>query len=515
MMQSKLMMRLVLVALALLTVLSLAACGPDKGPEEPTNGETPTTDDGGNVETPTDNETPTGDVLEGGPDLPTVTFPEQEYKVYVRDFGEDGIDYSLELYVGETLGATPTSLERAVYTRMSEIEDKYQIFFSVETDSAQATLGNKIDTSSKTGVDVYDLIGEHGLRVFSYAGKNQLIDLTSLPHNDFTQPWWSQDARENFATSAGRLFGMIGDISYNSVGSAFVMFFNKDIIENIPSLTSPYQLVYDDEWYFDTFEEYAVTTDSNMNGDNTGDLLTDSFGYGTGWWRGPVQALYSTGYRGLTRKGDGWRITVNNDTTNRAVSDLRDLLWNSGCAILDQSDKYENLKKAFRDNRVTFFDDHLSAANEFKATDINFGILPWPKYNDEVEEYYSAVDAGTQIYGVLRNTSDENAIKVSVILEELAYLGHRDIMPFYYETILSYQSLKDEDSINMMGIVHDNLVFDRGYYFVGVFDCFREAVIQKPGENKSLSNIYDSKEGGIEEGIKKWDELDEMLDKEN
>jgi hypothetical protein len=195
--------------------------------------------------------------------------------------------------------------------------------------------------------------------------------------------------------------------------------------------------------------------------------------------------------------------------------DIRELLFDSGVAYLHRADDYSKLRNAFMGDKVAFFDDNIHAASVFKGSDLNFGLLPWPKYNDEVEEYYSAVDAGTQIYGVLRNTSDENAIKVSVILEELAYLGHRDIMPFYYETILSYQSLKDEDSINMMGIVHDNLVFDRGYYFVGVFDCFREAVIQKPGENKSLSNIYDSREGGIEEGIKKWDELDEMLDKEN
>ena len=307
---------------------------------------------------------------------------------------------------------------------------------------------------------------------------------------------------------------MIGDISYYSVGSAFVMFFNKDIIEDVPSLTSPYQLVYNDEWTFDVFEEYVITTASNLDGDGTGDITTDSFGYGTQIWRGPVQALYSTGYRGMVRKGDGWKITVNNDTTNRAVNDMRELLWSSGVAYLDETGEYLDLKSAFSSNRVTFFDNHLHSASIFKATDVNFGILPWPMYGD-AEEYYSCVDAGTQIYAVLRNTSDSNAVKVSTILEELAYRGYKDIMPFYYETILSYQYLKDEDSIKMMEIVHDNLVFDRGFFVNGeISGCFREAVVQKPGETKSLNQIYDSKEGAINDGIKAWDDLDKQLDQE-
>ena len=88
-------------------------------------------------------------------------------------------------------------------------------------------------------------------------------------------------------------------------------------------------------------------------------------------------------------------------------------------------------------------------------------------------------------------------------------------MPFYYETILSYQYLKDEDSIKMMEIVHDNLVFDRGFFVNGeISGCFREAVVQKPGETKSLNQIYDSKEGAINDGIKAWDDLDKQLDQE-
>ena len=101
------------------------------------------------------------------------------------------------------------------------------------------------------------------------------------------------------------------------------------------------------------------------------------------------------------------------------------------------------------------------------------------------------------------------------MLEEMAFLGYRDIMPFYYETILSYQYLKDEDSIKMMEIVHDNLVFDRGFFVDGTASgCFRGAVVQKPGENKSLNQIFDSNESPLMEGIKSWNDLDALLDKE-
>ena len=505
---NKLLTKIVLILLTLTTLLCFASCNtPSEGPvtEAPTD-PTGTVPPGGDEETPTTGPDNGNNGDEEGPDLPTQKY-DGEFKVYIRGWGSEGFDYTDELFVGYTLDPSPSSLDRAVYERMILVQDKYGVIFDVLSRD-DGTDKSVVDTSAKTGTDVFDLLVDHGVHTFGYAQKNLLLDYAKLPYVDTSNPWWNQNMQESFRTAGGKLFAMTGDIGYYSMGSTFAMFFNKDIIADIPSLASPYEKVRADEWTFETFEEYVTIADSNMNGDNSGDLVTDSFGYGTAEWRGPVQAFYSTGERTVIRKNNEWRITVNKDICNRVFFDYRDLLFNSGVAYLKRAVDYADLRSAFISDRVCFFDDNLQAASYFKGSDLNFGLLPWPKYNDEVEEYYSAVDAGTNVYSVLRNTTQANAERVSVVIEALAYYGYRDIMPFYYDTILSYQYLKDRDAIDMLHIIHDNLVFDLGYFLGNTISgVFRTAVISKDG-SASLSTAVDENLGSAEEQLKAWDALD-------
>jgi hypothetical protein len=169
---------------------------------------------------------------------------------------------------------------------------------------------------------------------------------------------------------------------------------------------------------------------------------------------------------------------------------------------------YNNLKDAFVAQRVAFMDGQVNEAGYFAGSDTSYGVLPWPKYNKRVKEFYSAVDAGTSLFGVMRNTSDENAKRISIVLEAMAYSGHKDILPLYFDTILSYQYLKDEDSIEMLHIIHDNLVLDFGYFYSQACDVFRLAVIQP--DAGSLSHEMDEIEQAAREDLwAKWNILDE------
>ena len=45
------------------------------------------------------------------------------------------------------------------------------------------------------------------------------------------KPWWNQEAKTEL-TIEGKLFGMIGQLSYQNLGLTFGMFFNKDLFDN-------------------------------------------------------------------------------------------------------------------------------------------------------------------------------------------------------------------------------------------------------------------------------------------
>ena len=147
----------------------------------------------------------------------------------------------------------------------------------------------------------------------------------------------------------------------------------------------------------------------------------------------------------------------------------------------------------------------------FAGEDLNYGLLPFPKYRKNVKEYYTSVSAGTNLYGVMRNTSKENAERISVILEAMAWEGHDKVLPLYYDTVLSYQALKDEDSIEMLHIIHDSLIWDFGYFYSKACNVFRNCVVD-PESGSLLHAIGELEESTLEELYAKWNALDDGED---
>ena len=50
------------------------------------------------------------------------------------------------------------------------------------------------------------------------------------------------------------------------------------------------------------------------------------------------------------------------------------------------------------------------------------------------------------------------------VVECLAYNGYTSVIPFYYDTLLKGQSVKDSQSLKSLQILHDSLCFDLGHY---------------------------------------------------
>ena len=495
------MLRTLLLLLALLTVIPLASCQETPTPQE-TDPVTGPADTDPATDPSTDPETDP-EAGKDGPTLPEKNYGGEEFTILMRDLQE----YTEDVYV-ESMEASSTSLERAVYQRLKDLCYAYNLVINPIIHERPK---NEIPGAAKAGTDVFDLVVEQTGFSLSCAASGYYYDWNDLPYVNLEADWWSAQAAEELATPGGKLYTMVGDISHMSMGAVTCMFFNKELLGDVQGLASPYDLVRSGDWLFETFEEYVVTLNANMDGDGTGALETDTFGYATGWWGGPSQVLHSTGYRALEWKNEDWKFPLDNDTTAEAVFDMRDLLFNSGAAALIMEVPYNNLKDAFVAQRVAFMDGQVNEAGYFAGSDTSYGVLPWPKYNKRVKAFYSAVDAGTSLFGVMRNTSAENAERISIIVEAMAYAGHKEVLPLYFDTILSYQYLKDEDSIEMLHIIHENLVLDFGYFYSNACDVFRLTIIQP--DAGSLSHEVDEVEDSTREDLwAKWNILDEEGD---
>lgn len=56
---------------------------------------------------------------------------------------------------------------------------------------------------------------------------------------------------------------------------------------------------------------------------------------------------------------------------------------------------------------------------------------------------------------------------VSAVLEGLAILGHQDIIPTYYDTVLKSKYARDEESAEMLDLIRENIIVDFGAQIYG------------------------------------------------
>ncbi|MBQ5833203.1 MAG: hypothetical protein IIW36_00165 [Clostridia bacterium] len=495
----KLLLRALLLVLALLMVIPFAGCQETPKPQETNPVTDPATD-------PTDTD-PAGtaptetEPAEKIPDLPARNYNNEEFIILTRAQTEH-----LETLWVKEITDKSSSLHRAIYQRLKNIGYQYGILFDVRIEDPSYV----VSTNVKAGQDIFDLVSDHGNKQFSNAMNGYYYDWNDLPYVDLEADWWSREAVREFTTMGGKFFTGFGDIGYMSVGSAGCLFFDRDRIKDVIGLESPYALVDNNQWTFEAFEEYVLTLDSNMDGgDGTGKLETDTFAYVTGNYLGTSHYFHATGARIVSRKNGDWKITVDTDNTNTAAMEMRDLVVHSGAVGFISAFDYSPTRDAFMQGRAAFVSALANDAIFFADSDIRYGILPFPKFTSRVKGYPSIVSAGTSIYTVMRNISAENAERISIVLEEMAYDGYKTIMPLYFDVVLSYQVLQDEDSLRMLHIIRDNLVLDIGAFLGIAGNVIIDAVVSTEGS--SIAQLYGEIESTAQEKLAAWRDLDVAL----
>lgn len=81
------------------------------------------------------------------------------------------------------------------------------------------------------------------------------------------------------------------------------------------------------------------------------------------------------------------------------------------------------------------------------------------------------------------------------MLESLAYLGYKDVLPSYYETLLKAKYARDAKSAQMIELIRENFITDIAYVYGDAFNqmgyCVRQMV---PNKKDNLEAWYTSQE---------------------
>ena len=477
--------KLLVAALAVSAAVMLTSCPASrKEPEQPAPTVTPGEDPGtGPVEPPNS--------VDYFGDLSTDTFDGYDYRILVRKGALDTqwFDEPQEDAVSD-----------AIYKRNKAVEERYGI-----TITGHEGTGSNTDTSALNGIlagdDAYDIIFTHSRSAFAYAVQGAGYNIHDIRSIHLDKPWWSPNISES-CTIGGNLFVLDGDISINGLANAMCLYFNKRIFDEL-GYDYPYDMVRDGEWTFDEFAYLAKKGGKDLNGDGVMQPEDDQYGFYTTEWGAPINILYAGGQKVYDKDDEGnLQITLYSNKTVQIFDSFFNLLNNESCFL--QFTTYDinyTGSNLFVGGRAMMYDSTLGNAKGFRDMDDDFGILPFPKF-DEEDEYSTTINGFAPLGVIPLTVSDPE--RTGAITEALCAYGSYYVLPAFYDVSLKTKYARDNESEEMMDIIKDSIIFDIGYLCGGQYQSHGRDIAHLT--NRDFSSWYIARETAAKNDLKKFNE---------
>ena len=407
------------------------------------------------------------------PDLPeSINMDGKSFTILVSDY------YSYDPLSAPDLGIeelTGEVLNDAAYNRDIAIQEKFncaiKAVYMPDHDSAHNALRNAVSA----GDDTYDIYMIRSGRLLQSITSGYLTNLQDIPYLDFNQPWWNKKTLDALSFGNGQ-YAICGDVSVVDLLAVFNMYFNKRMLSDF-GLEDPYALVNTGKWTLDKMYEMAKAVPADLNNDGVWDI-NDRFGV-THILDGVTALLNSAGESYAKMNSDGIpEISFNTQASFDKFIKITEMLSDHETFInahlrTNPAQQYE--AGLFVNGKSLFSLGGIYYAPEMRVMDDDFGIIPYPKYNEAQRDYYTpmCVVAVPFVSVPVTNADLENT---GIFLEEYAYQGRREVLPAFYDVLLQRKVARDEESAEMLDLIFENIFIDVGsiYNFAGMMSQINE-----------------------------------------
>ncbi len=358
---------------------------------------------------------------------------------------------------------------------------------------------NNVKASVLANDNAYQLVLTHCITgVDSLMTGGLLYDWNKVETVDFEHGWWNHDAIKSLQIN-GKLYYTISDFMLPDPNAVL---FNKEIVKDL-SLEDPYQLVRDGKWTVDKLIEISQKAVIDLNGDakydyqdRYGFVSQDSFLLASFF---PASEIFLTG-----DAADGTiELTFYNDRTVTLIEKLDQLFNKSGSAYWFRGTDSDHEKPLLRNGQALFQLDALNNLKLYRDCEIDYGILPYPKFDEKQERYLSNDWSGLMAIPI---NVDDPAL-VGMVAELLAFYSADTAIPAYFDLLLGEKLSRDADSREMLSIIYDNITYDRGLNYFGwgkiqsLNYAIRDVVLYDGSSN--IASHYEKMETGANAEIQK------------
>ena len=465
---------------AILLTLPLIACG-----------ETATTTDETTTAAASDTTARSSEYTDPGIDFGGETFT---VAAHVWDTPWQLANYN-EVFIDEENG---DFLNDAIVKRTQLIEEQFNLNLDIYP-IAERNKPTELVTAALAGDDVYKFGLVMSASLPTMLGtEGMLVDLNSVPTLDFTHSWWDQNAIDEL-NLFGVQYAALGDVNLYAKGGPIVNFFNKQMIEE-NGLENPYELVRSGKWTLDKMIEMATAVSRDLNSDGVPDK-DDSFGF-MGETDSMFYLLTGCDVRFSEHDDEKIEITIMSERSVDAISKISDLLNDKHVTMFssDYQAGYSNvffelLIPTLGNNRALFFSNNLLASLNMRDMEVDFGILPLPKYNEEQENYVSFSNTWFNDYVIIPSTNTDLE-RTGEVIEAMCYYSQQYVVPAFIDNAVMNKTIRDDDSGEMIELVFDTMEYDIALIFNwGGIQGTVTGMKSKSGQ--SYASVYEASKAAI------------------
>ena len=451
-----------LLLATLMLISSLVACGGGKteSTEATTAAQADNAGDGTTVAAETEAPAPTTEEILG--------FAKTDYQGYVFHMliaETDAYEHLADTLTGDLVND-------AVYARNTQVEEFFNIDLQITAMPCawadRQTFTAEVSKQVLAGDPTWDMVIGQSAVMCTGLDSDYYLNIAEMPYMDLSKEWWITNQYERLEIN-GKLYGIYGDMNLSLYGDMHGIFFNSTIItEN--KMESPYELVKNNQWTLEkmlTMAEQAGgeldgTAGVSKTGDRLGIIAIDN----------PMRAFgTSMGCEIVTRGEDGSLIFASAPSEKHVdfYSKMSNAFKEGSYNLKFKNDTYEESLQILAENRVLFVPSYLNyISNEImRDMESDFGILPYPKYDENQENYINQIGTGATC-----TTFPQNIAKPELsaqVANYMGYLGNESLVATYFETYLQERLSRTPEMQDMLDLIRQTAMANLTTVYAALF----------------------------------------------
>lgn len=376
----------------------------------------------------------------------------------------------------------------AIYLRDTNLKSRFNCDIALFHDNGWGKDQVILTNSILAGTRDYDMAF---LLPFANSGSvvtnGILHNMLMVDYIDYDMPWWHTNINDLY-TYKGYLPFVSSDYLISSYQYANILIFNKNMAKDY-GVESIYDLVRQGKWTLDKFKEIITVFSRDVDGNGVFDV-NDSYGYATNFGYHAISWGYAIGDLSVTLSDGEVKLGFDNERFYTLAEWLYEILYNSDLAFEIVWDKPNEID--FDTNRVFIEAMWLADLERFRDCESEYGIIPYAKFDEAQEGYYTYVDARTGACAIPIDAEPETISNVGLLLEALSCANYNDIIPEYINSVTHAKYTRDEDSIEMMDYIAAGRRWDVGYTFTSTTSYVWVLMNQLPKSDGKIASHMES-----------------------